>query len=184
MSRLPTAITDYILTFCNTIVPGGVPIFIGITPDRDSRPLDCFMNVRHAVEKQGGRIQYGWAIWEWRGVFVEAEHHAVHDLGNNQPWRDITPCRGYQSRLFLPDDSATYNFDNEGVLRLNKMQPLNDDYIIADFIDAECRKREYLNTLPGVGVITAAAVELKQLNKLTNRAKKLYAAVATKYGDL
>ena len=91
-----------------------------VTPDSWCKAGDCFENVRRKLKKDGGRIQFGWAVWEWPGVFLEAEHHAVYVAPKSPSFVDVTPCNfGSTRHLFVPDDSATYNFENEGVLRDN-----------------------------------------------------------------
>lgn len=83
----------------------------------------------------GGRIQYGWVIWEWPNVFIEAEHHAVYESPAGQPWADITPSERDDDtcRLFLPDAAAVYDFDKRGFGLANVRQPLVDDPLILQF---------------------------------------------------
>ena len=72
------------------------------------------------VEKNGGGFQYGWQIWEWPDVMIEAEFHAVW----NSPQGiliDITPKQiDTHKILFLPDANRTY----EGKQVNNFRQPL------------------------------------------------------------
>jgi hypothetical protein len=51
-------------------------------------PSDCSNCVPQKLTHDGGRIQYGWSIWEWPWVFLEAEHHAVYE-GPNGSIEDI-----------------------------------------------------------------------------------------------
>lgn len=78
-NRTPAGISEKVLELCRKIAPGSSPLFLDITPEPGCKPLDCFENVRRMVTKNGGRMQCGWAIWEWLQVLVEAEHHAVYD---------------------------------------------------------------------------------------------------------
>ena len=112
---VPKEISEKVRELCERIAPGLQPTFISINPDLGCEPADCFVNVPRKVQREGGRIQYGWSLWEWPGAFIEAEHHAVYEPLTGPPRLDITPCnRGSRRRLFLPDDSATYDFENEG----------------------------------------------------------------------
>ena len=71
-------------------------------------------------------------VWEWPGVYLEAEYHAV--------WRnpegalvDLTPKDVPTKKiLFLADPSRPY----DGRRRRNEMSPLADHEAIRDFIDA------------------------------------------------
>lgn len=95
---------EHVLRFCRTLVPAARPLVVPILPRDGCELLDCFNNARRQVARDGGRIQLGWAIWEWAHVYVEAEHHAVYDPGNGQPWVDLTPSvDGETVRLFLAD---------------------------------------------------------------------------------
>ncbi|MGL4965857.1 MAG: SEC-C metal-binding domain-containing protein [Inquilinus sp.] len=58
---------------------------------------------------EGGSLLYGWLIWEWPRVFIEAEHHAVWEKDGSLV--DITPpSNGERRILFLPDPNASYDF--------------------------------------------------------------------------
>jgi hypothetical protein len=62
--RAPQEITDYLRNFAHKEVgPAAVPQLVTITPEAWCKPGDCFENVRRKVAKEGGRIQFGWALW-------------------------------------------------------------------------------------------------------------------------
>jgi hypothetical protein len=182
--RTPTEISEKALELCVRIVPGSRPVFLDVTPDPGCKPEDCFENVRQKVEKEGGRIQYGWALWEWSRVFIEAEHHAVYESVAGPPWLDLTPClRGSHRRLFLPDDSATYNFNDEGFRRDNIRVALSDDPDIEELFKASKRRSAFYNQLPGVGQIHISISEARELEKIERRLARATAALAEKYGN-
>jgi SEC-C motif len=182
-TRTPVAVTDPIRQLCERISPGVEPVYISITPDAKCKPLDCFGCVKRKVEMNDGRIQYGWAIWEWPGVFVEAEHHAVYEPPEGPPWLDITPSPEPQirRRLFLPDNAASYDFDNEGVLRDNiRLAPSNDP-LIHQFFAASAERSRILNTVPGVGTISLDATTAARLSAVENEKARLFLSLAMKY---
>ncbi len=121
--------TEYIRALCTRVNPKAEPVYINIRPEDGCRPNDCFYCVRRKVTRDAGRIQYGWSIWEWPRVLVEAEHHAVYEGPGGPPWVDITPPQfsDIRRRLFLPDDAALYDFDRERILRNNVRLAVNDD---------------------------------------------------------
>lgn len=148
----PTA--EHVLRFCRSLAPGVRPQVVPILPQDRCEPLECFNNVRRQVSRDGGRIQLGWAIWEWPRVYIEAEHHVVYDPGDGQPWVDVTPSvDGETVRLFLPDDRATYDFENEGVRRDNIRHALNGDPNIRQLFSVSERLNEIMNSIPGVGEV-------------------------------
>jgi hypothetical protein len=62
------------------------------------------------VARDGGEILYGWAIWEWPRVFIEAEHHAVWSKGGCLT--DVTPqVPPADTILFLPDTERAYDYE-------------------------------------------------------------------------
>lgn len=110
LSGPPRTISSEILTLCDEIAPAETPRFIKLAPSETARVRECFFNVLDQVEKAGGDLVYGWAIWEWPGVFIEAEHHAAW-LHEGQ-LVDVTPHEYPADRvLFLPDPSAVYDFE-------------------------------------------------------------------------
>ncbi|HEU4325421.1 MAG TPA: SEC-C metal-binding domain-containing protein, partial [Roseiflexaceae bacterium] len=73
------------------------------------KELDCFNNVLAKVKSDGGNIQYGWIIWEWPNLFLEAEFHAVWITPDGN-YMDITPRQiNIPQILFLPDDENIYS---------------------------------------------------------------------------
>lgn len=90
---------------------------------------DCFVNVEEKVAKDGGRIQYGWVIWQSK-YLMEAEHHAVWENAEGN-LIDVTPRdKIYTSIMFVPDESAVYTGTALPNVRLNVSgNALIDDYI-------------------------------------------------------
>lgn len=133
LSGTPLAASPQIVDLCAEIATGVEPEFILHEPSQDAVVRECFNNVAERVRRIGGDLVYGWAIWEWPGVFIEAEHHAV--------WRspdgvliDITPHE-YPTHgvLFLPDPLATYDF--KGFTRRdNVRRPASPLSAVAEFL--------------------------------------------------
>jgi hypothetical protein len=83
-TRRPRAISKEILALCAEIAPGVSPITVQSKPAPGATAQSCFYNVRACIEREGGEMLYGWSIWEWPRVFIEAEHHA---RGGDRPGR-------------------------------------------------------------------------------------------------
>lgn len=87
-------------------------ITVRVAPDPEAKERDCYVNVRTKIEREGGRMQLGWAIWQLGSLFIEGEPHAVFDPGDGGRWIDCTPHRPpCREILFVPNDSASYDFD-------------------------------------------------------------------------
>lgn len=70
---------------------------------------ECFHNVQAKVARDGGAIAYGWLIWEWPWVFIEAEHHAVWSTSSGLI--DVTPhVYNKPAVLFLTDPQRVYDY--------------------------------------------------------------------------
>jgi hypothetical protein len=83
-STTPKEITPAILEFCREIDPTQQPVFISVEPAPGCKAAECFVNLK------GRPTQYGWAIWEWPHVVLDAEFHAVHKNPDGS-YLDITP---------------------------------------------------------------------------------------------
>ncbi|RUV04201.1 MULTISPECIES: SEC-C domain-containing protein [unclassified Mesorhizobium] len=169
--------------FCRGISVERPPVLLRISPDDDSAPLDCFTNARRKVARSGGRIVLGWAIWEWPGLYIEAEHHAVYDPPQGRAWIDLTPPQVPQivTRLFLPDSTAAYDFENEGVRRDNHRQALTKDPLVQRFFESARRHSEIMNSIPGVGEVQVTPAIARQLQSVQHENAQITMALAMKY---
>lgn len=110
------------------------PHFVPVKPESGAEPVECFSNVKTKVETDGGEIKFGWAIWEWPNLMIEAEFHAVWISSENDPI-DITPKPvGIDSVLFLPDSTRTYDYNRDYYRVDNIRRPLSTDPLISEFI--------------------------------------------------
>jgi hypothetical protein len=135
--------------------PTAEPVYLRITSSPDDEPNYCFQNVQRRVHAAGGRIQFGWAIWERQNVYIEAEHHSVYASSDGTPWLDVTPNESPEitSRLFLPDDTAIYDFESPGIRRDNVRTALADDPLIFEFFRLAEERNMLMNSVPSVGKV-------------------------------
>jgi hypothetical protein len=152
------------------------------TPIQAASRKSVFGNVRQRLARAGGRIRFGWAIWEWPRVYIEAEHHAIYEAPSGE-WQDITPSANPDivARLFLPDDSATYDFAHEGVRRENHRLALADDPLIERFFQSAIRFNEIMNRVPGVGMIQIDREVAEQLRAAQLENLRLTVELGLKY---
>ena len=141
MSLVPTSVTGPIADLCARLVANETPVHVPVRPAPGATPSDCFINADAYARKHGGSVLYGWQIWQWPGVLLDAEFHAV--------WRspdgelvDVTPkLTGLSRVLFLADANATY----EGRQVENVYHPLSTDRDVARFIKLAHRSFEAQN---------------------------------------
>jgi len=163
-------------------VQGSKPRLITITPTPNALPLECFPNVAKAVSAGGGRIVFGWSIWEWPRVYLEAEHHAVYEDVNGD-WFDITPSEFPQisHRLFVADESAVYDFQNEGRRRDNIRYALVRDPLIQAFFESSRAYNAIMDSIPGFGKVSVPAAMAHQLEAVQMENARATYMLAMKY---
>lgn len=117
MRTIVPPISATVLRLCRLIHPSNSPSYVQVKPDRTAKSQDCFVNVPNKVAADGGRTQYGWAIWQCNRYYLEAERHAVYEP-ISPPWVDITPSLlpTIDRILLLPHDDATFNPERPGDL--------------------------------------------------------------------
>jgi hypothetical protein len=137
----PKRISPPIQALVSELVPGGKLSFIQVKPVGNLKSKDCFDAVKQCVSRMGGYLCYGWRIWEWPGVLVEGEFHAVWcDPAGVLSDVSTTPG-GEKEILFLPDPDKRF----EGRPINNVRRPLRSDPVIEAFIKACDAEFEILN---------------------------------------
>lgn len=125
----PVGLPQRILDFCKKI-SSDQPVILSVMPESFSRIAECFDNAASKVEKDGGEVVHGWLIWDWPGVFTEAEFHAVWKSPEGII-RDVTATYdGEKQVVFLPDPSRTYQGRRVDSIRVSA----SDNKMIGDFI--------------------------------------------------
>ena len=108
----PQAVSAPIVSLCGEINPDQTPVWVPVRPDPVAIVNECFNNVLAKVARDGGAIVYGWLIWEWPRVLIDAEHHAVWQ--QHDSLIDITPhVNGEPKVLFLPDPGRIYDYEGK-----------------------------------------------------------------------
>jgi len=154
----PIRITNEILAMCSEIDATTTPIYVPVVPALGVRHGYCLTDVPLFVEKNGGKVQFGWTIWECPKVALETEFHACWINPENEII-DIVPKRdGETTILFLPDRRRIYEhkpvlgtqkvlFDNEYTRRwlmtAQKKSEIIAKHFSNDEVDALAAEREF-----------------------------------------
>ena len=133
-----------------------LPVRVRVITEPHDKEKDCYGNVRNKLEREGGKMQLGWAIWQHEDLFIEAERHAVFDPGDGKPWVDCTPHilpdgMRFQEILFVPDDSASYDFSTT-IAQDNVRMPLINDPRVSEALRLLSEKTALMNTVPGINI--------------------------------
>jgi hypothetical protein len=105
------------------------PIYVDIITESSAVVSDCFNIVARKVQKEGGKLIFGWQVWLTRHI-IEAEAHAVWENPEGE-LIDVTPKLINISRiLFLEDENRNYVGKQIDSIRLNiTRNTLVDDLI-------------------------------------------------------
>jgi len=148
METTPKNITPKILELCDSLVDQSeVKLqYIDVLPENYARYTYCFNNVEEKISIDGGKLQYGWTIWEWPHIIIEAEFHAVW-VNSDGKLIDITPKPdGEKKILFLPDNKKQYEGEKIFNVRVSmNSKPIMKEYIknLIDIEDAIEKKNLY-----------------------------------------
>lgn len=155
--------SEDIYSFCKSIAPESEPLFLDIKPRRASKKQECFENVDSAILGEGGSVMYGWAIWEWPKVLIEAEHHAVWNRDGELV--DVTPQDDDSSILFLPDETATFDRVN-WIRRRNIKKVIQRSQSMRDFLAAQERIQDIRDASSSGRMVTLDHSNREELSQL------------------
>jgi hypothetical protein len=106
----PAAITSDIITFCESLKTNP-PIYVSVQNDANGMYGVCNLSVLEKIKIDGGTIRFGWTIWEYPGLFITGEFHAVWADPTGM-LIDITPKPdGEQCIVFADDPTYPPDFD-------------------------------------------------------------------------
>lgn len=141
VTRTPRAITPAILTLARGLVQQPQLRFLRVSAVPGAALNECFEAVEKQVLECGGEVVYGWQVWEWPLVMVEAEFHAVWCSPEGE-LIDITPKGNSAIEiLFLVDPERTY----EGRQVSNVRHPLSADRRVIELIKVCEAEYEFMN---------------------------------------
>lgn len=171
-SRASNPTDAHVLTFCRGISKAA-PISVQVQAIGDEPINECVTIVPKHISTHGGEQLFGWAIWEWPGVFIEAEFHCV--------WRrpdgeivDLTPRSiEIEAITFLPDPERKYR----GRQIDNIRKPLRDGLLVRRFIAAAEAKFRAMNEgdlADDHGHITMTPKMLDLVNRVNHLYTQLY----------
>ncbi|MBU1447566.1 MAG: zinc chelation protein SecC [Gammaproteobacteria bacterium] len=137
----PAEVGRELASLCASLAPNVEPIYVSAKPIEGAPKNECFPLVEAIVSQEGGMVLLGWSLWEFPGVFVEAELHAVWSSPTGE-LIDVTPKNHPVGRiLFLPSNNAVYS----GRQTNNIRRALSNDPCVTEYFATFDREFELLN---------------------------------------
>jgi|ERR1043166_3802155 hypothetical protein len=172
--QIPDPQSAHVLSLVAELAPSQRPQFVAVEPLPWAEELACIDVVDRCVSENGGRQVLGWGLWEWPGVLLEAEFHAIWEKPDGSV-TDPTPKRGpVQKILFLPDPEArVVAFQKDNVRR-----PLAKRKEILDFIEINERFFQARNTDPN----SSTFVQTKYLDFLDAERMQRFHRLVVRFG--
>ena len=173
----PDSQSPHVISFCKGISDSS-PVIIPLRPVTDVPLNECFGIVEQHISANGGRGIIGWSIWEWPGIFIEAEFHMVWEAPDKS-LIDLTPKpKAFDTVTFLPDPKKQYR----GRQIDNIRKPLIKSLTVRRFLDTAKKFHAEMNK----GDLANYHGEVKatpKMIKLQNEMARLHMQLISKFGE-
>ncbi|MGI6093238.1 MAG: hypothetical protein GX348_10900 [Veillonellaceae bacterium] len=154
--KVPNKITKEVEELCHRINEDRQPVYVTVdTTVPASQDTDCIKNVALKIVKDGGDFQFGWAIWEWPSVMLEAEFWVVW-VNHDGQLIDVTPRGRGDKILFISDDKT--NFEGKPIDSI--LQPILDHPLIMQYIEINQQIWQRTDALTAAGKSEMAICEV------------------------
>lgn len=176
----PAEVGPVLRELIDELVVGAAPIYVDVLP-LDGAPVnECFLVVAEHVKKNGGSCRVGWALWEFPGLFVEAEFHAIWDDGNEN-FLDITPKSSPSAKVLFIEDPEK-EFKNIQINNVRK--PLNSDANLIEYLKTFTEMHELMNRgdrSGGFGEVTLSGDEAREYQNIVQRQASSFMQIARNF---
>lgn len=163
----PSGITSEVRRLCKHMGFSTEPVFIQVNARADAISGECFDTTAKQVIEHGGSSVFGWLIWEWPGILIEAEFHAVWQKPDGTLLDVTKKDDGESVVLFIPDPGRKH----EGVRVDNVRLPIGKDQKIKQLISL---KKQIYSIMPKQnGPVVMDEDDLHHLIFLQNQVQEL-----------
>ena len=170
----------YVREFCATVVPDVSPCLVKCHPLNDKPTNECFSLIPEYVATNGGSQVIGWAIWEFSGVFIEAEFHAVWCSPTGKLVDIVPRVKSFKEILFLPDSSRKYEHRQVDNIR----KQLVEDNDVKRFLFLFHRQFQILNAGERAyqrGVISLPKATAREIESIRKDLARLQQRINNRY---
>lgn len=125
----PLEVNEHIEKLLDLIDSEFDPEIIPVRNEPNAKLHNCYLNVDEKVKRDGGKVHYGWAIFQSK-IICEAERHAIWESPNGE-FIDITPREfKFEEIMFVFDNDFIYTGQLIDNIRVN----VTTNTTIDDFI--------------------------------------------------
>jgi hypothetical protein len=161
----PSGINKHVRTLRDRIASPFEPVFLQVKTRADARSAECFEATANHVAELGGSSVVGWQVWEWPGILIEGEFHAVWKSPDGELLDVSRKDEGEQRILFIPDPRIVYHGEAIDSIRI----PIGKDPKIKQLISTKERFyrlfKEVHGNATGMIVLTGDLADLHTLSE-------------------
>ena len=114
----PYGINKHVRALRDRIASPLEPVFVQVQTRHDARSSECFEATAKHVAEFGGTSVYGWQVWEWPGILIEGEFHAVWKNPDGVLLDVSRKDEGENRILFIPDPRLAYTGETIDSIRI------------------------------------------------------------------
>lgn len=114
----PSGINKHVRALRDRIASPFEPLFVGVKTRADARSAECFEATAKHVVEFGGSSVVGWQVWEWPGILIEGEFHAVWKNPDGVLLDVSRKDEGEQQILFIPDPRFSHTGETIDSIRI------------------------------------------------------------------
>ncbi|MGA1799342.1 hypothetical protein VH567_11245 [Sphingomonas sp. 4RDLI-65] len=178
VTTTPEAITPFVVE-CAGKLSEEPPRYVEYVAYPRTMESMCFENVDRMIKLHGGKRIMGWLLWEWPGVMIDAEHHAVWKKADGT-WEDVTPKQDGETRIvFVRDDVALYDNNRS---QLNRKFAARGNTLAREYIALRQEAEKVWNKHRQTGVYAIPAADLEMLQFRDGKAQRKWNRLLARYG--
>jgi hypothetical protein len=162
----PSGINKHVRILRDKIASPVEPVFVRVQTRSDARSAECFETTAKHVAEFGGSSVFGWQVWEWPGILIEGEFHAVWRSPDGEMLDVSRKDEGENLTLFIPDPRLSYTGETIYSIRI----PIGKNLKIKHLISIKERFYRLFREVHGnaTGMIVLKG-ELADLHTLSER---------------
>jgi|ERR1035441_6354103 hypothetical protein len=166
----PEVVSPLVLAACRTVVADPEPVHVPVRLEVYSCPDDCHCNAAEKARRDGGRVRFGWVVWEVPDWEIRLEFHSVWQSPQGHLVDVSPPVHGSPVVLFLPDPVRVYEGRNISSVHY----PYSDSSLCREFVGV----MDGINRLllpPGQRPAPGREVPRGEMERLRARLRGIYA---------